>query len=112
MDFAGPFEVLSRLPNSRFHILWKDLSPVRDIHGLLLTPEQTFSEAPQLDVLIVPGGFGQQALMDDETVLSLIRAQAEHSHYLMPVCTGFDLRSSRSPARTPRHHALDRVSSA
>ncbi len=88
MDFAGPFEVLSRLPNSTFHVLWKDLSPVRDLNGLLLTPEKTFSEAPRLDVLIVPGGYGQQALMEDETVLSFIRAQAAEARYVMSVCTG------------------------
>jgi cyclohexyl-isocyanide hydratase len=88
MDFTGPFEVLSRLPNSTFHSLWKDLSPVRDVNGLLLTPEMKFSEAPGLDVLIVPGGFGQQALMDDETVLSFIRAQAANARHVMSVCTG------------------------
>ncbi len=113
MDFTGPFEVLSRLPNSTFHILWKDLSPVRDVNGLILTPDMKFSEAPQLDLLIVPGGFGQQALMDDETVLSFIRAQAANARYVMSVCTGALIcGAARSPSRTPRHHALDRVSSA
>src|SRR5437016_130840 len=35
LDFTGPFEVLSRLPNSTFHILWKERVPVRDIRGLI-----------------------------------------------------------------------------
>ena len=30
MGFTGPFEVLSLIPNARFHIFWKDLTPVRD----------------------------------------------------------------------------------
>jgi len=88
MDFTGPFEVLTRLPNAAFHILWKDKIPVRDMRGLILTPEKTFSEAPQLDVLVVPGGYGQEALMDDETVLSFIRKQAVQAKYVMSVCTG------------------------
>src|SRR5260370_40072467 len=88
LDFTGPFEVFSRLPNSSFHILWKERIPVRDMRGLILTPEKTFSEAPPLDLLIVPGGYGQQALMDDETVLSFIRKQAGQAKYVMSVCTG------------------------
>jgi hypothetical protein len=35
-DFTVPFEVLSRLPNSTFHILWKEKVPVRDVKGLIL----------------------------------------------------------------------------
>jgi len=29
IDFTGPFEVLSRLPDSTFHILWKEKKPLR-----------------------------------------------------------------------------------
>src|SRR5215469_13846645 len=87
-DFTGPFEVLSRVPDSSFHIIWKDKTPVRDIRGLILTPEKTFSEVPQLDVLIVPGGAGQEALMEDEEVLGFIRRQAAQAKYVFSVCTG------------------------
>src|SRR5215472_2229642 len=75
-DFTGPFEVLSRIPDSTFHIISKDKAPMKDIRGLVLTPEETFSEVPPLDLLVVPGGPGQEALMDDEITLSFIRNQA------------------------------------
>jgi len=88
MDFTGPFEVLSRIPGARFHVLWKDKAPLRDIAGLILTPEMTFAEAPNLDVLVVPGGWGQEQLMDDEAVLSFIRGQAAHARWVFSVCTG------------------------
>jgi cyclohexyl-isocyanide hydratase len=88
IDFTGPFEVLSRLPNSTFHILGKRRIAIRDARGLLLTPEQTLSEAPQLDLLLVPGGYGQEDLMDDEEVLSFIRSHVERGGYLLAVCTG------------------------
>jgi cyclohexyl-isocyanide hydratase len=87
-DFTGPFEVLSRIPNSTFHVLGKDKTPVRDARGLILTPEKTFLEAPLLDVLLVPGGVGQVALMEDETMLSFIRAQVAHATIVFSVCTG------------------------
>jgi cyclohexyl-isocyanide hydratase len=76
-DFTGPFEALARTPNSTFFTIWKDKEPVRDLAGMLLLADTTLDEAPQLDVLLVPGGYGQQALMHDEVVLSFIRQQAE-----------------------------------
>lgn len=88
IDFTGPFEVLSRLPNSTFHVIGKERAPVRDMKGLLLTPEETLSEAPPLDLLLVPGGYGQEKLMDDDEVLSFIRSHVEHGRYLLAVCTG------------------------
>lgn len=87
-DFTGPFEVLSRLPDSTFHVLWKEKTPVRDVRGLILTPEMTFSEAPQIDLLVVPRGRGQEALMEDEAVLSFIREQAGNARFVFSVCTG------------------------
>jgi cyclohexyl-isocyanide hydratase len=88
IDFTGPFEVLSRVPGAAIHVLWKEKTPVRDIKGLVLTPERTLAEAPPLDVLVVPGGPGQEALMDDEAVLSFIRDRAAEARYVYSVCTG------------------------
>lgn len=87
-DVTGPFEVLSRIPGSSFHVLSKDLNSVRDVHGLIITPQKTLAEAPQLDVLVVPGGSGQEAVMDDETILEFIRQQAKCAKYVFSVCTG------------------------
>lgn len=87
-DFTGPFEALAQVPNSRFLTLWKDKNPVRDLRGLQLLADTTLAEAPQLDVLLVPGGRGQEALMDDEELLSFIRKQAANAKYVFSVCTG------------------------
>jgi hypothetical protein len=87
IDFTGPFEVLSRIPNSTIHVIGKTKSLVRDIQGLILTPEMSIAEAPELDVLLVPGGFGQQQLMNDEEVLSLIRNHFTAGRLVFSVCT-------------------------
>jgi cyclohexyl-isocyanide hydratase len=87
-DFTGPFEALSRVPNSSFLTLWKEKEPVADVKGLRLLPDTTLAEAPQLDVLLVPGGKGQETLMQDEEVLSFIRQQAAGATYVFSVCTG------------------------
>ncbi|MHC2465532.1 DJ-1/PfpI family protein [Bradyrhizobium embrapense] len=88
IDLTGPFEVLSRIPNSTYRIYGKTAEPVRDIKGLRLTPDATLAEAPPLDVLHVPGGFGQQALMEDAEVLGWIRRQAAGACRIFSVCTG------------------------
>jgi cyclohexyl-isocyanide hydratase len=88
IDLTGPFEVLSRIPNSTYRIYGKTVAPVRDLKGLRLTPDAVLSDAPPLDVLHVPGGFGQQALMDDEEVLAWIRQQAAGACSIFSVCTG------------------------
>jgi len=88
IDLTGPFEVLSRIPNSTYRIYAKTMAPVRDVKGLWLTPNATLAEAPPLDVLHVPGGFGQEALMEDAEVLGWIRRQAGGACSIFSVCTG------------------------
>jgi cyclohexyl-isocyanide hydratase len=87
-DFTGPFEVLSRLPDAVFHVVGKGRTPVRDAKDLILTPEETLTEAPQLDVLLVPGGAGVNALLEDDEVLGFVRSQAAGARYVLSVCTG------------------------
>ena len=48
IDFTGPFEVLSQIPDSTFHVAWKEKRPVRDYKGLILTPEKALAEVPPL----------------------------------------------------------------
>jgi cyclohexyl-isocyanide hydratase len=88
IDLTGPFEVLSRIPNSTYRLYGKTAGPVRDLKGLRLTPDAALSDAPQLDVLHVPGGFGQEALMEDAEVLAWIRQQAASARSVFSVCTG------------------------
>jgi cyclohexyl-isocyanide hydratase len=88
IDFTGPFEVLSRMPETTIRIIGKELGPVRDVQGLRLSPDVSIREAGLFDVLLVPGGYGQQALMHDEEVLELIRKHVENDRLLFSVCTG------------------------
>jgi len=114
-DFTGPFEVLSRVPNSRFHILAKSLQPLRDARDLVLTPQATFDQAPQLDVLLLPGGGGVNALMEDEQTLEFIRKQEATASLVMTVCTGALLagaagllKGRRATTHWASHHFLAR----
>ncbi|MEM7191862.1 MAG: DJ-1/PfpI family protein [Pseudomonadota bacterium] len=88
IDLTGPFEVFGRLPDSRCRLYGLSTTPVRDQAGLQLTPDAALSEAPQLDVLHIPGGPGQQVLMENEPVLDWVRSQAAGAKIVFSVCTG------------------------
>ncbi|MBE7217747.1 MAG: DJ-1/PfpI family protein [Caulobacteraceae bacterium] len=113
IDLTGPFEVLSRLPGASFTIYGVDPGPVRDVNGLRLAPDGVLEDAPQLDVLHVPGGSGQEALMDDARVLAWLRRQAQGAACVFSVCTGALLlgaagllRGRRATTYWAVHHLL------
>lgn len=88
LDAIGPAQMLSAVPNAHVHMIWKDLRPVSTDIGITLNPTTTLSECPDLDVICVPGGFGQKALMDDQAVLDFLKRQGEQAQYVTSVCSG------------------------
>ena len=88
LDLTGPAQFLARAPGVKAHYIWKTLAPVPSDAGLSLMPTTTFKDCPQLDLICVPGGAGQVALMTDEETLGFLRAQAAGAKYVTSVCTG------------------------
>ena len=88
LDATGPAQVLVRVPGAKLHMVWKTHEPVRTDAGFAIVPTTTFAECPQLDVICVPGGAGQVALMTDEETLAFLRQQAAGARYVTSVCTG------------------------
>lgn len=88
IDLTGPFEVLARIPNSTYRIYGKTTDAVRDIRNLKLSADASLDDAPVLDVLHIPGGFGQEGVMYDDEILDWIRKQAAGAQVVFSVCTG------------------------
>ena len=88
LDMTGPYEVLARLPNTMVHLIARTLEPVKTDRGMMIVPTVTYADCPQLDVVMVPGGPGQQDLMEDEVALEFLRRQARGAKYVTSVCTG------------------------
>ena len=88
LDATGPAQVLGRVPVAKLHMIWKTRDPVPTDAGFSIVPTTTFAECPQLDVICVPGGGGQVALMTDEETLAFLRKQAAGARYVTSVCTG------------------------
>lgn len=88
LDLTGPWEVFARTPGVECHLIWKDLQPVRSDRGLSILPTTSFADCPPLDVICVPGGPGQIALMSDDVTLNFLRQQADQAKWVTSVCTG------------------------
>ena len=102
LDFAGPFEVFSRTrtvpgsdsrrtndsaPFDTFTVA-RTRGTITAIGGLQVVPHYAWTDAPAIDILVVPGGFGTRALLHDEPALAWIRETAGRSRQVTSVCTG------------------------
>jgi transcriptional regulator GlxA family with amidase domain len=102
LDFAGPFEVFSRVrlmpgvdsrrsddsaPFSVFTVA-RSRTSIQATGGLEVIPRYSFADVPRIDLLVVPGGFGTRALLEDRQVLDWIRQAAAASRLVTSVCTG------------------------
>jgi putative intracellular protease/amidase len=89
LDAVGPYEVLSRLPGAKVTFVAEQPGPKRtDTGQLALTADASLVELPHPEVVLVPGGPGRQALMDDGSVHDWLRAADERSTWTTSVCTG------------------------
>ena len=88
LDMTGPYEVLARLPNTTVDLVAATLDPVTTDRGMQIVPTVTYETCPSLDVVVVPGGPGQQDLMEDKEALNFLRKQAASAKFITSVCTG------------------------
>lgn len=99
LDFCGPFEVFSttRLDESRrredqspFEVLLvaEGTEAVRATGGLRVLPGHTLASCPRLDLLVVPGGWGTRAGLENQALINWIAARGAQVSTLTSVCTG------------------------
>ncbi|MGH2878094.1 MAG: DJ-1/PfpI family protein [Solirubrobacteraceae bacterium] len=89
LDAVGPYEVLSRLPGAKVTFVGEQAGPKRTDNGQLsLLADATIEEVAHPDVVLVPGGYGQIALMDDGPVHEWLRTADATSTWTASVCTG------------------------
>lgn len=89
LDAVGPYEVLQRLPGATVCFVGHERGEVRADNGFLgMTIDATFDELSQPDVIMIPGGVGTDALMEDQPILDWIRSTHEQTRFTTSVCTG------------------------
>ena len=86
IDFTGPHEVFGAAGWDVFTVAATPATVTLGA-GLQVVPNHTFANAPQADVLVIPGGDISQPRQDQAT-LDWIRAQSAHTRYTMSICNG------------------------
>jgi cyclohexyl-isocyanide hydratase len=89
IDFTGPLDVFGRVPGAKIRAIGSQREPFRDfLGGITLTPDVAVEDAGEVDLLHVPGGPGQQAMMDHAPVLHFVSCHAAAGKPIFSVCTG------------------------
>jgi transcriptional regulator GlxA family with amidase domain len=90
LDFVGPLEVFGMAAEfgqpCRTVVISENAEAVRCAHGLRILPDDTIDNAPELDLLIVPGGRGARLhARNNPKILEFVRRQ---KGIVASVCTG------------------------
>lgn len=89
LDAIGPYEALRQAPGWEVSFVGKRRGEVRtDAGSLGLIADRALAEVGEADVLLVPGGRGNRALLDDAEVLDWVRQVDRGSRWTTSVCTG------------------------
>ncbi|RSN11053.1 glutamine amidotransferase [Streptomyces sp. WAC 01325] len=89
LDIVGPYEALSRLPDAEAVFVAETAGPVRADTGFLaITADKALADVPSPDIVVVPGGPGTFAQIENETFLDWLRTADGTSTWTTSVCTG------------------------
>jgi len=88
LDVFGPVEMWANVPDFQVVMISQDGGAVRSAQGFSTLSDYSFANAPQLDIMMVPGGIGTQSELNNGVMLDFIRKQNEKTQLTTSVCTG------------------------
>jgi cyclohexyl-isocyanide hydratase len=88
LDFSGPVQFLSRMPDAKVFVASKNGGPVTTDCGFSILPTTRFADCPQADIICVPGGHGVREAIADSAIVEFVRQQAANATWVTSVCTG------------------------
>lgn len=96
LDMFGPLEMFSVLGSdvAVIHMVAEQAGPVHAALGAegavgpKVIADYGFDDAPQLDLILVPGGFGTFPQLDNPAMLQFLRTRSEQAKTVTSVCTG------------------------
>ena len=102
LDVAGPFEVfaVTRLNDEqqlqqsspfKVYLISETNKQIIAIGGLRFTPDVTINNCPELDLLIIPGGWGTRKESKNKILVKWIGNQFTNNRLIASVCTGSSL---------------------
>ena len=100
LDFAGPFEVFSVASEIHEHTLYNaflvsaEPEPVNALNGMNVLPNHSFEDVPSIDLLVIAGGAGTNAIKNDSRYVNWIRTTVTNAEYVLSICSGARLLAS------------------
>lgn len=98
LDVFGPVEMFMNVPASMLKVVMvaEEAGPVHStsgssptkFNGPAVVAEYGFEDAPHLDMLLVPGGFGTMPALTDEKLLNFLKERSPKADLTTSVCSG------------------------
>lgn len=89
LDLAGPLEMFGSLGKDlRTVMIAENAGEVRSVQGPAMLADTSFDAAPDLDLLLIPGGLGSMAAQENSALLKFLQERGRGAELIMSVCTG------------------------
>lgn len=89
LDAVGPYSVLAHVPGAEVRFVAESLDTIRpDVGTPGLTPDATFADTPNPDIVVVPGGPGTRRIATMASLVDWLRAVHPGTTHTTSVCTG------------------------
>ncbi|SBV91008.1 ThiJ/PfpI domain-containing protein [uncultured Eubacteriales bacterium] len=87
LDVFGPVEVLGRINDYRLRFISANGGVIKSKQGTEILTQST-NDADDSGILLIPGGQGTRALVNDYAFIEALKQVACKSTYCLTVCTG------------------------
>jgi cyclohexyl-isocyanide hydratase len=88
LDFTGPFEVFSRLPQARCTLASVAGGTIQGDGGITFAGVARLADISECALLCVPGGFGTIRALGEQSYIRALRRLGAQAQYVTSVCTG------------------------
>ena len=93
IDYTGPYETFGRTfkkdgSEINIYTVAEKAGAITTAMGMSVNPTYSFENAPQPDILLIPGGNGVWKQLDNPVVVKWIQDKAKNAEVVMSVCNG------------------------
>ncbi len=88
LDVFGPVEMWGHMPDYEIAMVSEHGEAVVSSQGVETVAKYSFEDAPQFEILLVPGGIGTRVEVYNSVLLEFIRQQDQQTEWTTSVCTG------------------------